>query len=137
MKVEELFENDKLATIKVVTQGLRFIDVKPVEVVVKYKKTPGSQAKACFNNAFKALSGAPDELYVLGFVFIHSVPIEHAWIKRGNEYFDVTLDPAKQHEYFSIAEFTFDQVFEYVDKYNTAPSLYDMNRFIGSSKRSA
>lgn len=134
MKTKELLENDKLGLVKMVTQGIKHVKVEPKEVDVKFKKVVGAQKKQCFNNAFKALTGHPDSKYVLGYVFLHNIPIEHAWIKEGDIYYDVTLDPAKQHGYVSVSEFSMSDIMSYVDKHGHSPSLYDLNRFKGSEK---
>lgn len=134
MKTSELLENDKLGMVKMVTQGIRHIKTDPKEVEVTFKKTAGTQKKQCFNNAFKALTGHPDSKYVLGYVFLHSIPIEHAWIKEGDTYYDVTLDPAKQYGYVSVSEFSLDEIMPYVDKHGHSPSLYDINRFNANKK---
>ena len=134
MKTKELLENDKLGLVKMVTQGIKHVGVKPNEVEVQFKKITGAQKKQCFNNAFKALAGHPDSKYVLGYVFLHNIPIEHAWIKEGDVYYDVTLDPAKQHGYISVSEFSLNDIMLYVDKYGHAPSLFDINRFNANKK---
>lgn len=131
MKTKHLFENDRIALVRMMTSAIRNIQLNPKEVVVKYKKHPSSQKKQCFNNSFRALSEYPDSLYVLGYVFFHSIPIEHAWVKQGDTYYDVTLDPEKQDGYVSIAEFSLSDIMSYVDKYKHSPSLYDINRFKG------
>lgn len=134
MKTKELLEMDQLALVRMVTQGIRHIELDVKEVNVKFKKMVGAQKKQCFNNAFKALSGHPESKYVLGYVFLHNVPIEHAWIKEGDTYYDVTLDPAKQHGYVSVSEFSLDDIMPYVDKHGHSPSLYDINRFNANRK---
>jgi hypothetical protein len=75
------------------------------------------------------MSGHPNSKYVLGYVMYKGIPIEHAWIKEGEQYFDVTLDPEKQDGYVSAYESDFDEISAYIDKYHSAPSLYDLNRF--------
>lgn len=134
MKTKELLENDKLSMVKMMTQGIKFVKLEPKEVDVEFKKIAGAKKKECFNNAFKALSGHPDKSYVLGYVFYHNIPIEHAWIKDGDTYFDVTLDPTKQDGYVSVSEFPFNDIMQYVDKYGHSPSLYDINRFNANKK---
>lgn len=131
MKCSEIFESiDADGIIKMMTQGIRHLNLDIKELHnVKFKKRPGSQPKQCFNNAFKSLSASENSKYVLGYILFKGIPIEHAWIKEGNEYFDVTLDPSKQDSYISVYEAPYDEVFEYVDKYHSAPSLYDLNRF--------
>lgn len=126
----QVFESNLIHLVKMVTQGIRNVDLDIKEVKVQYKKHPGARKKECFNNAFKALEN--EDTFVLGYVFLHGVPIEHAWIKKGETYYDVTLDPKDQQAYYSVAEFSFDEVMKYVDKFHSAPSLFDMNRFKAS-----
>lgn len=130
MKTRELLENDFSSMVKMMTQGIRHINLDPKEVEVAHRKLAGAQKKQCFNNAFKALHG-PNTKYVLGYVFFHNIPIEHAWIKDGDEYFDVTLNPKDQQGYVSVIEFSLDEIMPYVNKFHSAPSLYDINRFLG------
>lgn len=134
MKTKELLENDFLSMVKMVTQGIKHVKTEPKEVEVKFKKIAGAQKKQCFNNAFKTLSGHPDYKYVLGYVFLHNIPIEHAWIKEGDTYFDVTLDPTKNQAYVSVSEFSLNDIMPYVDKHGHSPSLYDINRFNANRK---
>lgn len=127
---------DTMGIIKLTTQQLKYlknIDIK--EVNVEYQSHPHSKQKACFNNAFLTLSHNKNAYYVLGYVVYHGIPIEHAWIKENNIYYDVTLDPTKQDTYFSVAEFTLDEIYPYVQQYKSAPSLYDMNRFLAMKKK--
>lgn len=133
MKASELFEQDRSSLVKTMTQGIKHLKLDPKEVEVTPKKHSSSQRKQCFNNSFKALSGDHSELYVLGFMFYHGIPIEHAWIKKGDKYFDVTLDMKDVDCYVSVLELSFSDVMEYVDKHHSAPSLYDFNRFKGTS----
>lgn len=133
MKAFELLEHDNLSVVKMLTRGFDSIKISPKEVDVEFKKEVGSRKKECFNNAFKSMSNGSE--YVLGFVFYHGIPIEHAWIKDSSgKYFDVTLDPKLQNGYISVSEFTFDEVMKYVEKNKSAPSLYDFNRFLRSGK---
>lgn len=129
MKLCSILEAHDPALIKMMTQGLTHLKLTPQEVKVKLRKHAASQAKACFNNAFKALKH--DSKYVLGYMFFHGIPIEHAWVKEGDTYYDVTLDPAKQESYVSLLELSHDEVFEYIEQHHSAPSLYDLNRFYG------
>lgn len=135
MKISQILENDAMSLIKMMTQSISNVKLDPKVVDVAKKQTAGTQKKQCFNNSFKSVLSDTDRMYVLGYVFFHGIPIEHAWIKENGKYFDVTLDPKGQDEYVSIAEFSFTEVSEYVDKFGSAPSLYDMNRFIGNKSR--
>lgn len=126
-----------LEMIKMMASQLKFLDVDVKEVEVSYLHHAHSQQKQCFNNAYLALNDNND-LYVLGYYMMdlstQQIPIEHAWIKRGNVYYDVTLEPRDNDAYVSLVELTLDQVVEFADDKGHAPDLYAMNRFIGSKK---
>lgn len=78
--------------------------------------------KECWRNSFKVVSENynKDILYVEGFVKMVGidVPIEHAWNKMGDIYFDVTSEirGVKYEEYISIIELDTDKIWEYADK---------------------
>ena len=106
-------------------------DVKLVKVICR--QAAHSEPKACFNNAYRAMS-APDDLYVLGFVLVQGVPIEHAWIKSGGRYIDVTLEPSG-FEYVSVVEMPFQVLLEITEANRYCPpDIFDVNRFLRSSK---
>jgi len=131
MKIKELLETDMMSMISMVTQGIRFVELDPKEVEVKFKKHQHAKQKDCFNNAFRHLSDHPHAKFVFGYVFYHGIPIEHAWVKEGTVHYDVTLDPKGQDGYVSLVEYDFNEVMEFVDAFGHAPSLFDMNRFLG------
>ncbi len=146
MKIDELIKSPKLkqkvlenvdmSFINMMTQGLRYLtnmDIKQVKVLEKKHKR--SEPKQCFNNSYRyILHNNNHAIYVLGYTFIHGIPIEHAWIKENNTYYDVTLDPDTMEGYASVLELTFEEVSKYVDVESCAPSLYDLNRFYGNKK---
>ena len=108
-------------------------DLKKVEV--ERKSFPGARAKECYNNTFKYIA-ENGGTFVLGYlVYAKAIPIEHAWVRDGDKYFDVTLKDNKGDEYYSVMELNFDDVMEYVDKYSTAPDIYSWERFKRSSGR--
>lgn len=103
-------------------------DTKEVSVSYRYEKW--SKQKSCFNNVFKALNFNANIIYVLGFTFIHDVPVEHAWLKEDGNYFDITFE-TENHTYISVVEFTLNDIYPFVEKYMLVPCLYDMNKFLG------
>jgi hypothetical protein len=127
---KDLFENDQLSLVKMMTQGLRYLTLDPEPVEVEFRKTKSSRKKDCYNNTFRAMGGTG--AYVLGFVFFHGIPIEHAWLKEGGKYFDPTLDPKDQQGYVKVLEVPHDQLMAYVEKNGHSPSLYDLNRFVST-----
>lgn len=50
----------------------------------------------------KALTINSSGIYVLGYVFIHNIPIEHVWLKEDGQYFDVTFPPEKHKYVFQL-----------------------------------
>lgn len=73
----------------------------------------------CFKNAYTISTRHFQEeiLYIEGEVTIYGVPIEHAWNKIGNKYFDVTLNEDKFiGECVSFVELTPEQIMTYASK---------------------
>jgi hypothetical protein len=147
MKIDELivqpktqqiiFEAIDMSMINMMMQGLRYLkNVNIAEVKVLQKKHKPSIAKQCFINSYRyILNSNPNAIYVLGYSFIHGIPIEHAWIKENDTYYDVTLDPQTMQGYIKVLELSFADVVEYVDSKQYAPSLYDLNRFYADKQR--
>jgi len=134
MKARDLFENDYHSMLNMVLQGIRNLKLDIKEVSVVHQKAPGSIRKDCFNNSFRYWSNHSGCTYVLGYLFYAGIPIEHAWVRDGERYLDVTLDPKKQETYFAVYEVSDDVLMRYVDAHHSAPSLFDLNRFEHSSK---
>ena len=125
-----------LDLIKMMTSNLKHLDVNLQEVKVKDAGSGRGTPKNCFNNAYLRRQG--DDLYVLGYL-LHStgdqhIPIEHAWIKRGDEYIDVTIKVREEDSYVSVVELTYEDIEGYVGQYGHAPDLYSINRFVGDKK---
>ena len=78
--------------------------------------------KQCWRNSFKVVieNYGKDIIYVEGFVKMHGInlPIEHAWNRIGDIYFDVTSEirGVKYEEYISVIELNEEQIWEYADK---------------------
>lgn len=94
--------------------------------VVTISKTPKDiikgvhSIKECFKNAYKIVSDnySKDVKYVEGIVVYSGIPIEHAWNKIGDIYFDVTAEIKghKYDEYISIAEINIDELLKYANE---------------------
>ena len=117
--------------VEILTENFKNINIQPKLVDVSFKILKNAQPKDCFNNAFKAQSFNSKAIYVLGYVFVHNIPIEHAWISEDDKYYDITIQP-ENHKYVSVAEFTLDEIFPFVEKHMHSPSLYDMNKFLST-----
>lgn len=104
--------------------------LKHDEVVVAHRPYDKAQAQMCYNNAFKFLmeqvGGLGTWKYVLGYVFVHSVPIEHAWVMdpQGN-HLDITLNPAEYQGYISLLELPTERILPFTFKHQYPPTLYD------------
>lgn len=99
-------------------------------VNVDYKSFSKSKSKQCFDNAYAYVINNPESSYVVGYVTVHGVPIEHAWIKSNEKYFDITFRPADENEYYSLFELSFDKLLEVCDKAGNAPGLYECVKFL-------
>ena len=130
-----MISKDELDLVHMMSGQCRHLTLGIKEVKVKPLNVRGSVPKQCFNNSFKYLLSHSSGHYVLGFVMFRGMPIEHAWVRINEEYLDVTLDGKLAADYVSVAEFTFDQVAEYVNQEECAPTLYDINRFLGNKKK--
>lgn len=134
MKFRELYEqeHDEVSFVRDVfakgyIQHIPSADVK--KVTVKNEKADYAEPKQCFNNAIQYLifEGNKKAKYVLGYTFVHSVPIEHAWVHDGSEYIDVTLASASG-VYVSVVELDYATAMKFFKKKRFGPSLYDVVR---------
>jgi len=71
-----------------------------------YRKLKGATPKNCFNNSFKALTFNLSAKYVLGYIFVHNIPIEHCWIREDDTHYDITINPTLNNQYFFVSEFS-------------------------------
>jgi hypothetical protein len=132
-----------LELVKMMASNYRYLPVDVKEVHVTSKVHARSEQSQCFNNAFRVvLHEVSDDStkYVLGFLILEGgAPIEHAWVKHGDTYVDVTLAEKymQRCEYISVAEFTFREVSAYVNEKHHAPGLYEMERFLRTNKSSS
>lgn len=117
---EFLSESDSgLATIKMICgmyhQLTSILDPEIINVSGKsYKK---SSPKACFANSEQYVDNH-DSIYVLGFLLFQGIPIEHAWIREGSEYYDVTLGGTSDTEvYVKCIEISSSDLASYTEKY--------------------
>lgn len=98
----------------------------PVEVT--YKKTRWNRKKNCFGNSFHYVANNPKAKYVLGQLFLWgAIPIEHAWVKDGDEHYELTIKEAKEgNAYFAMVELSIGELVEIVLKNDSRPpSLWD------------
>lgn len=119
--------------VQILTQNFRNIKSQPKLVDVSFKILKNAKQKDCFNNAFKAQSLNSRAIYVLGYAFIHNIPIEHAWIKEDDNYFDVTFPPEK-YQYVSVVELSLDEIFPFVEQGMFAPTLYEWNNYLAKPR---
>lgn len=135
MKLKELVEaQDELEFIRMMTRGLVHLDLNVQPAHVKTARNPAARPKACFNNAYLYLLGksrSDEDRYVLGYTFVRGIPIEHAWVKVGGQQYDVTLEAERQDGYAEVVQVPLDVIVAFVAKHEFAPSLYDLNRFMG------
>jgi len=56
------------------------------------------QIKLCYANAVKVCKLDPEIQYVLGYVDLYSIPIDHAWNSYRGKHFDVTQELLDSHD---------------------------------------
>jgi len=103
----------------------------PRKVEVEIEEHGWAQSRSCFNNAHIYVGSNPQALYVLGYLSLEGMPIEHAWVKN-IVYKDVTLKKATAPlglKYFSLFELTYEELVALIVKYETVPSLYECYRY--------
>ena len=85
--------------IQSISKHYQFITASPKLVNVELVK-PSLGAKACFLNAQK-VAFKKECNYVLGFINVNGIPIEHAWNYK-DTYFDYTL--TKPYDYYELIQ---------------------------------
>ena len=98
-----------------------------VDVAVKY--FAAAQPKFCFYNAKFYLDMEPKASYILGYITMDGLPLEHAWVREDDHYYDVTLSNVQNLEYWSLFECTKEQLAQIVYATGVIPSLYECYKF--------
>lgn len=99
-------------------------------VVVTAKPFKLAKPKACFDNAYKWCSRNPGSVYVVGYLMHTGIPIEHAWVRQGRAYFDVTIQVAHPSaKYFSLFELDSQALAHIVVKTEAPPGLYECLKY--------
>ena len=108
----------------------KWVDVAPCtpEIRAHEKRV---RMKECFNNCWHLCSMIPGAKYVLGYT-ASFIPIEHAWIKIGETYYDPTLELLHNRTgdaYLVYLELSMKELIKYTTKNaNCPPALWDMYR---------
>lgn len=95
--------------------------------------------KMCYNNAYQCLADAilngyatDDIKYVLG-AAVHYIPVDHAWVRIGDTYYDPTWETFDTlgHYYFPVHELSPGQIHRLVEANRmTPPALWQMNKLL-------
>jgi hypothetical protein len=124
---------DSLELVKVMSQGYN-LPSQPKKVDVAHVTSKYNTPKQCFDNAYHYLDALPTNItdckYVIGFMLFRGIPVEHAWVKVGDQYLDPTLTSNADHEYFSLAELDFMELIDVAAMCGCAPSIYDYSRWL-------
>ena len=113
------WEKNNAKQVKIVsTTEIRFKYPKIDEYLKQEDNQP--EIKQCYSNAAKLATNVEGVEYVEGMISMMGIPIDHAWNKIGNEYFDITKDIAlsdatiPNDEYLSIIELDAETTLEYM-----------------------
>lgn len=96
---------------------LKEVDVVPMTVEQLAVAKDIVQPQQCFDNCFE-LAASLNATYVLG-VYCGLIPIEHAFIKVGDKYYDPTLEIVTgnlEGQYFSFLEIPLSELVEFITK---------------------
>ena len=121
--------------INMLTSRLSHLEVNIKEIPVSSIPYSRSIKKECFNNCYRYLMDTyqSGSTYILGYVLIHGVPIEHAWVKTADGYYDVTLSQPNL-VYIAVTEVSLDLLTHFVSEKGHSPDLCELNRFQGRKK---
>lgn len=111
-------------------------NVEPKEVKVEIKKFPSAKSKECFDNSRKYVTSHRGTSYCLGYYLLYGqIPIEHAWVKEGEKFFDVTLkDNLENDEYYLFFEISREDLNEILLAIRQSPSIYDYKKYLRNKK---
>lgn len=107
-------------------------ELKSKKVPMIYKKWEKSRPKHCYDNCWHFLQKDVGAVYVLGFLLLdNSIPIEHAWLKKGKKYYDITISDDKQftQTYYSFIELDFTAVNKLAGLCEYVPDIIAYTRF--------
>lgn len=123
-------------TPEVITSLGTSYNIEPKEVAVEIKNFPKAKAKECFNNVRKYVSSHPGTSYCLGYYLLYGqIPIEHAWVREGEKFFDVTLkDNKEDDEYYLFFEISREDLNDILLSIRKAPSIYDYKKYLRNKK---
>ena len=112
------------------------IDFKPTLVEVSHKKTRYNKSKLCYNNTFNYVCNNINAIYVLGWTCSLGFPIDHAFIKEDDKYFDITLQTKEGDVYYSLVELTAAELIAFTKKNRNCPlSYHDYLRITDKQRR--
>lgn len=77
----------------------------------KYRRYINSHCtpKGCWNNSLKLSLKYPEVEYCEGWILVHGIPIEHAFNKIGDQYFDPTI-MRENFEYYLVQVLNFEDL---------------------------
>lgn len=125
------------------------VQLSPLPLKIAKKVRRLVKPKSCYNNSFHTLSamlgaGMSDCSYILGY-WTPSIPIEHAWVRCGDQWFDPTrellLDSTneiyKNSEYFPLIELDMGELLEIINttRHSCPPALFDVQTACSKLKK--
>lgn len=130
-----LMDSDE-STVRMIAGMYRNLDINVQEVTVIHTKSRYNRMKNCFYNSEMLVKKGKAPIYVLGFVIVHGVPLEHAWIKNtAGEYFDPTINVPEQYTYYSCFELSHDELLAQIARIKTQPGYIDLATLNRYSKK--
>lgn len=106
---------------------------KARKIKVRLRRYSAARPGKCFENAYAYCMENPTAVYVVGYhLSFGAVPMEHAWIREGDKYLDVTYtdDAAEDSPYISMFELNAAQLTVLATQHKCkAPTLSECRKF--------
>jgi hypothetical protein len=120
--------SDELSTIHMIAGMYKNLNINVQQVYIQHIKSRYNGMKNCFYNAEMTVKKNKTAKYVLGFIIVHGVPLEHAWIKLASgDYIDTTINTPEKYSYYSCLELTNDELLNQIKHTKSKPGYIDLS----------
>ena len=120
--------SDDLSTIQMIAGMYKNLNTNVQQIAANHIRSRYNGIKNCFYNAEMYVKKHPTSKYVIGFIVVHDVPLEHAWIRLpSGEYVDPTVTTTEKYNYYSCLELTNDELMNQIKKTKSKPGYIDLS----------
>lgn len=127
---------DDLATVKMIAGMYQNVPTNVQQITPQHIQSRYNGMKNCFYNSEMTVKKSKTSKYILGFVIVHGVPLEHAWVQLpSGEYIDPTITNPEEYEYYSCLELTYDELIDQIKRSKSKPGWIDLSTINRYSKK--